>query len=159
MEASTIASTSSTTAPASATFTDAAVVITSAPVTMTEPQQVTSSQTGSVVHPASSPFIPDVPGAYSLFQTIPSVFPWQPPVVPQIPGSLFSTPVSAAAQQPHSGPGYFGSTFSGAPGLSSPQWPQSLNQSPRPTMLLKLLQSSLRRWKTTSHGVLNFNLS
>ncbi|CAH9099867.1 unnamed protein product [Cuscuta epithymum] len=61
MAVSTTASISSTTAPASATFTDAAVVITSAPVNMLEPQQVISSQTGSVVPTASSSLVPDVP--------------------------------------------------------------------------------------------------
>ncbi|CAH9107989.1 unnamed protein product [Cuscuta epithymum] len=116
MEAFTTPSSSSTTAPVSATFTDAAVVITSAPVTMIEPPQVLTSQPGLVVTSASSSLDR---GTSSLFQNTPLMYP----------GSPFLTPAFAATQLPNSSPGYFGSTFSGAPGLSRPP-DQFLFQSP-----------------------------
>ncbi|CAH9091760.1 unnamed protein product [Cuscuta epithymum] len=116
MAAATASSSSSTTAPVSATFTDAAVIITSAAVNLTEPPQFSSSG-GSVVHPLPSPLTTETQGTYSLFHAIPSTFPWQTPVLPNIPGSFFSTPLPASTQPT---PGYYGSTFSGAPGLSRP---------------------------------------
>ncbi|CAH9118011.1 unnamed protein product, partial [Cuscuta europaea] len=104
MEVSTVAPTSSTMAPVTSAATDAAVVITSAATPLTAPPQVTPS-------PASSSFIADIPGAYSLFQTLHPGIPWQPSAMPAALG-LYTPPFSA-------GSSFAGPTFVGSPGVSS----------------------------------------